>query len=83
MLEKDRGHKIVENDDVYILKKCPEHGEFKVLVWRDYELYKKFEDYACRGRKPKPEAITKNIERGCPFDCGLCPNHLQDTALSF
>jgi uncharacterized radical SAM superfamily Fe-S cluster-containing enzyme len=25
---------------VYIIKQCPEHGEYKTLFWNDAELYK-------------------------------------------
>ena len=31
----------VEDDKVYMKKTCPDHGEFKDLVWGDYSEYKR------------------------------------------
>jgi len=63
----------IENNNVYMNKKCQEHGSWKVLLWRDAELYQKWGE-ACVHADPV-ENTMKEKEHGCPFDCGLCPDH--------
>lgn len=57
-------------------KDCPEHGSFSVPVWRGRPLFQSWV-------RPKIPADIKvpltRVERGCPFDCGLCPDHRQHT----
>lgn len=63
-------------DDVYLVKTCPEHGEFQAVVWRGAP------DFAgwSRPKLPShPTAPAMSLDRGCPFDCGLCPDHRQQT----
>ncbi len=65
-----------ENDAVYMVKTCRLHGEFKTVVWRGKI---KIEDWITK----KNRAFIKNplteIKDGCPYDCGLCPDHRQTT----
>ena len=68
--------KVVEDNDVYLEKRCPEHGEFKVLLWRDAELYKK---WGQGEEAPGPQRRLTATNQGCPYDCGLCPNHKAET----
>jgi len=72
---------IFEKDGkVYMKKKCPEHGEYTELYWSDYEQYKRAEKYAKVGTGlNNPRTKTK---KGCPNDCGICPNHKSHTALA-
>jgi uncharacterized radical SAM superfamily Fe-S cluster-containing enzyme len=56
---------------VYIIKQCPEHGEYKTLFWNDAELYKKFKETEVHAACDKSLGEGKN----CPFDCGLCDLH--------
>ncbi len=55
---------------VYLQKKCPEHGVMSVVVWRG----KGFRDW-CAGAPP---AQTHDLPE-CPWECGLCSGHLQQT----
>ncbi len=64
-------------NDVFMVKTCPDHGEFKTILWRgDTPGYT---DWS----RPKIPAHPSNpftqIEHGCPVDCGLCPDHRQQT----
>jgi len=72
---------IFERDNkVWIKKKCPDHGGVIELYWGDYPMYLKVREAAYEG-----QAILKPntpIERGCPFDCGLCELHTSHTALA-
>lgn len=71
-----------ENGVIWLKKKCPEHGEFEDVYWGDAELYYWFaewdkEEYVGSG----VENPRTKVEKGCPFDCGLCPNHKTYTIL--
>ncbi|MFA6088405.1 MAG: radical SAM protein [Candidatus Woesearchaeota archaeon] len=70
---------IIKNNQVFLKKFCKSHGETEELLEEDaaYHLSKKEFD--------KPGTISKTqtkIDKGCPFDCGLCPNHDQHTCIS-
>ena len=71
--------KIVEkNNSVYVLKNCPEHGSFCEILEEDAEYYhnRKLFD------KPGNIALCQTTRNeGCPFDCGLCPEHEQHTCV--
>ena len=71
---------IIEGSDVYYLKRCREHGVEKVLVSTDAAYYKLCHDYLKPGDRPlQPQTRTEN---GCPYDCGLCPDHEQHSCLA-
>jgi uncharacterized radical SAM superfamily Fe-S cluster-containing enzyme len=62
--------------DVFLAKTCPEHGAFESVVWRGEPGL----DGWTRPKTPsRPDAPRTGAERGCPFDCGLCPEHGQHT----
>ncbi|MEW6034086.1 MAG: radical SAM protein, partial [Chloroflexota bacterium] len=66
----------VANGNVYLEKSCPVHGDFRVLVWRDAELYRRWG----RGEETRgPQKRLTATQRGCPYDCGLCPEHRAET----
>jgi len=71
--------KVLLEDDIYLVKKCPEHGEFKVLIWRGYESYMKMLKFNTVKERPRP--MTK-ANKGCPLDCGPCPQHKQKTCVA-
>ncbi|TAK21406.1 MAG: radical SAM protein [Chloroflexota bacterium] len=66
---------LLREGKVYMRKRCPEHGPFEALVYGDAEAYTR----GARFNKPGtiPLAFTTEIARGCPHDCGLCPDHQQ------
>jgi uncharacterized radical SAM superfamily Fe-S cluster-containing enzyme len=71
---------VFENDKVYMLKRCPEHGNSKVLIADDIEYYKNIRNY----NKPSetPYKFNTKTHYGCPYDCGLCPDHEQHSCLT-
>lgn len=69
---------IEENGSIYMVKSCPEHGEFKHIYWRDAELFKKVMEYSWEGRGVENPAIK---DTNCPYACGLCPIHKSHTSL--
>jgi uncharacterized radical SAM superfamily Fe-S cluster-containing enzyme len=69
---------IKKNKAVYLLKHCKIHGEQIDLLEEDAEYYERRYLY----NKPSTKCKTQTkIERGCPFDCGLCPDHEQHTCI--
>ena len=71
---------IEEKGKVLIKKTCPEHGNFKDVYWSNAEMYKWAQKFASIGNSIKNPRTEKR--RGCPFDCGICPNHKSHTVLA-
>ncbi len=72
---------VVEEDGKALIRKeCPEHGKFEDIYYSDVEIYKRFEKFAEIGDGIENPRTEK--QRGCPFDCGICPNHKTHTVLS-
>lgn len=71
---------VFEDDKVYMLKRCPEHGSSKVLIADDVAYYKNIRNY----NKPSetPYQFNTATHYGCPYDCGLCPDHEQHSCLT-
>jgi tetraether lipid synthase len=70
---------IVREGRVYFRKRCPEHGVIEDFVCSDVTYYDRHEfDQPAR----VPRAFATNSERGCPYDCGLCPEHEQHTCIA-
>lgn len=73
-LKKVPAKRVAESGNVYLEKSCPEHGDFKVLIWRNgAEHYLDWAKDSQRGAGPIRTFTT--VDRGCPYDCGLCPEH--------
>ena len=71
---------VLEDDTVYLCKTCPEHGSFQVPAWKQAEGMPSFKAWRQGTRIPAyPAHPATGIRQGCPFDCGLCPDHVQHT----
>ncbi|NPV49579.1 MAG: radical SAM protein [Candidatus Methanofastidiosum sp.] len=71
---------IVESKGKVLIKKnCPEHGNFEDTYWSDYEMFKHAKKYHVDG--PKLDNPNTETKKGCPYDCGLCPEHFTPTVL--
>ncbi|WP_445475460.1 radical SAM protein [Methanococcoides methylutens] len=75
------GIKFVEDGKVYIKKECPEHGSFTTLISKDIDHYLKMEECFDVDRARVKAPLT-DVNKGCPYDCGICPSHKQDTCLA-
>ncbi len=68
---------VQHGDGVYMQKTCPEHGNFSTILWRGNEPA--FGSWV----KPKTPSFPKNpftsVQKGCPYDCGICPDHQQQS----
>ena len=68
--------KFAQGHNVYMKKMCPDHGEYQVVLWRGDPPYEGW----VRPKAPSyPEHPRATVAHGCPFDCGLCPEHRQQT----
>lgn len=65
---------------VFMEKNCNFHGVYRGLIWSDYELYLRSFQFKKPGNQPPYRAMSVN--KGCPFDCGLCPEHEQHSCLA-
>ena len=69
-----------EDNTVYIKKECPEHGFFRDVYWSDYGQYERVKAFEyIGGGLENPRTETR---LGCPYDCGICPQHKSHTVLS-
>lgn len=71
---------IFEEGNVYLIKNCLEHGREKVLISTDIEYYKACRSFLKPGQMPL--RFNTATELGCPYDCGLCPDHEQHSCLT-
>lgn len=71
---------VFEDNNVYMLKRCKEHGNSKVLIADDIAYYKNIRNY----NKPSetPYKFNTKTHYGCPYDCGLCSDHEQHSCLT-
>ena len=68
---------LIRDGALYLRKRCPEHGWHEALVSSDAAWNLRGLKYNKPGAIPYDFATT--TERGCPLDCGLCPEHQQHT----
>jgi uncharacterized radical SAM superfamily Fe-S cluster-containing enzyme len=74
--------KIIIEDDarVYYLKRCLDHGVQKTLISDDLDYWRQQKLWIKPGDRPL--IAQTRTEAGCPFDCGLCPDHEQHSCLA-
>ena len=69
--------KIVFQDGaVWMLKHCPQHGAERVLLADDIDYYRRAREVFVK----TPEQVSAPntpVHYGCPYDCGICPDHEQ------
>jgi uncharacterized radical SAM superfamily Fe-S cluster-containing enzyme len=70
---------VVREGKVVLSRSCPDHGAFEAVVYGDAERYVEIQ----RFDKPGDEPLERQtpVGRGCPHDCGICPEHAQHTCL--
>jgi 7,8-dihydro-6-hydroxymethylpterin dimethyltransferase len=89
-LKRIPAQRIAENENVYLVKTCPEHGVIpKVLIWKNNRLpiekwsRHRINPSGSQATTPNPAVREPSAqgfpEAGCPFECGICRNHKQRT----
>lgn len=74
---------VYEKDGKILMKKsCEEHGEFDDIYWSDADLYDKFTQWGLKDHEGSAGIQITERDKGCPFDCGLCPEHKSATMLA-
>jgi tetraether lipid synthase len=71
---------IEEGGAVYYLKRCADHGIQKTLISSEAAYWKRCRDFLKPGDLPLK--FHTRTEHGCPYDCGLCPDHEQHSCLA-
>ena len=67
--------KVYRDGSIFLEKQCSEHGFFSVLIWEgSLESYKAWDRGSAEADKA---ADGKDASSGCPYDCGLCKEHLR------
>lgn len=72
---------IFKNNHVYMDKWCPTHGTERVLMMDDVAYYRSCREVYVK-RPEMPEIFATPMQYGCPYDCGLCPDHMQHSCLT-
>ena len=73
--------KILEqNGAIFYKKHCPEHGTEKVSVSSDADYWHLCHEFIKPGDRPLKFQTETNL--GCPWDCGLCPDHEQHSCVA-
>jgi 7,8-dihydro-6-hydroxymethylpterin dimethyltransferase len=71
---------VFQDEKVFMLKNCDEHGREKVLIADDIEYYKRCRNYMKPSEMPMKFNMASHY--GCPYDCGLCVDHEQHSCLT-
>ncbi len=71
---------IIEAGEVFYLKRCRAHGVQKTLISDDLAYWQSQKHWLKPGDRPL--VAQTRTEAGCPFDCGLCPDHEQHSCLA-
>jgi 7,8-dihydro-6-hydroxymethylpterin dimethyltransferase len=68
--------RVRRGQNVYLKKTCPRHGDCETVIWRGAPDFETWVRYKVASYPDTPFTPT---EKGCPFDCGLCPEHRQQS----
>jgi hypothetical protein len=73
-LERIPARRVARGADAFLEKRCSAHGAFQTPIWKGAPEMNAW-------YRPKiatqPAVVGHDVDRGCPFDCGLCPDHRQ------
>ncbi len=72
---------VFQDDKVFMLKHCFEHGHERVLIADDVEYYRRCREVFIKTPE-MPMHYNTPVKWGCPYDCGLCTDHEQHSCLS-
>ena len=72
---------LIKDDKVYMDKWCTAHGSERVLVSDDAEYYRQCREVYVK-QPEMPNRFNTEMKYGCPYDCGLCPDHMQHSCVT-
>jgi uncharacterized radical SAM superfamily Fe-S cluster-containing enzyme len=79
--QRVEGKIVFQDGGVYLLKWCPQHGRERVLLADDVDYYRRCREVFIKTPE-QPLRYNTGLKWGCPYDCGLCPEHEQHSCLS-
>ena len=80
-LRRIEGKLVIRDNTVWMYKWCPAHGQTKVLVASDAAFWRMGREVYIKPPE-MPERFNTEMAWGCPYDCGLCPDHMQHSCLT-
>ena len=80
-LRRVEGKQVIRDGQVWMYKWCPEHGASKVLISTDAAYWRLGRETYIKPPE-MPERFNTPMRWGCPYDCGLCPEHMQHSCLT-
>ncbi len=72
---------LIEGNSVFLQKRCPKHGFEHVLLADDAAYYRRAREVFLKAPE-QPCRSNTPIRYGCPYDCGICPDHEQHSCLT-
>jgi len=72
---------VIQDERVYLHKWCPQHGASKVLIAPDARYWRLGREIYIKPPE-MPLEFNTAMHWGCPYDCGLCPDHMQHSCLT-
>jgi 7,8-dihydro-6-hydroxymethylpterin dimethyltransferase len=79
--QRIEGKIVFQDDAVYMLKWCPTHGHERVLMADDVDYYRRCREVFIKTPE-MPRTFNTPMRWGCPYDCGICPDHQQHSCVS-
>jgi uncharacterized radical SAM superfamily Fe-S cluster-containing enzyme len=79
--QRVEGKIVFQDGSVYLHKWCPAHGHERVLMADDVDYYRRCREVFIKTPE-MPRAFNTPTRWGCPYDCGLCPDHQQHSCVS-
>jgi 7,8-dihydro-6-hydroxymethylpterin dimethyltransferase len=70
---------VFKEDKVFFEKFCPDHGAQETMVSSSVAWY--LDALSFLAPNVPPKTVKKDVEKGCPFDCGPCNSHQQKVYL--
>lgn len=80
-LRRVEGKQVIRDGQVWLHKWCPQHGASKVLLATDAEFWRLGRETYIKPPE-MPARFNTEMAWGCPYDCGLCPEHMQHSCLT-
>ncbi len=72
---------LLADDKVWMHKWCPAHGGERVLIADDIEYWRESREQWLKASE-LPKSFATPMRWGCPWDCGLCPDHQQHSCVT-
>jgi uncharacterized radical SAM superfamily Fe-S cluster-containing enzyme len=80
-LRRIEGKQVIQEGQVWLYKWCPQHGTSKVLLATDAAYWRLGRETYIKPPE-MPARFNTEMAWGCPYDCGLCPEHMQHSCLT-